>query len=90
METLRVLDGWISVGLEQTGPSGVTHMLEYIVGPNGAVYRRAYGHETPTLYIDANILPPEHSIRLVRITNKPLRIAVKKRLRKIQRLHRSD
>lgn len=77
---IRVLDGWCTVTLEfqQNG----SHLVPYIIAPNKKVYRYAFAWEKPSLVIDADILPPEHHIRLIRITDATTRRLAKKALRK--------
>lgn len=85
---IRVLDGWNGVVVEDPFDKSHVGGTEFIISPTGLTYRRAYSWETPTLVIDADILPPEHHIRLVRVTNKLLRKMAKRALRKRLRLQR--
>jgi hypothetical protein len=84
---MRVLDGWRIVTLEfqQNG----AHRVGYIVSPTKKVYRRAFAWEKPSLVIDADILPAEHHIRLVRETNTDTCRLARKALRRDKRLQRS-
>lgn len=86
---LRVLDGWKIVTVPYLDPISQLEMRpQYIVAPTGRVYRHAEDWELPSLVIDADILPPPHHIKLVRITQKRHCQLVRKRLRKILRLQR--
>lgn len=82
---ISMLDGWQSVLIEE--PFGFTP-IECIISPDNKTYRRANGWEKPMLVIHADILPPEHHIRLVRVTNLMLRKLAKKALRNRARLRK--
>jgi hypothetical protein len=83
---IRILDGWNGVTIKYNekndNPSWV---MECIISPQKKVYRRAAAWEKPHLVIDANILPAEHHIRLVRI-KEPL--IIKLALRQCKKLIR--
>lgn len=84
---IRVLDGWHSVTVEDPFDKERLASMECIISPDNKTYRRAHSWEAPVLVIDASILPPEHHIRLVRVTNIQLRKMAKRLLRKRLRQH---
>jgi hypothetical protein len=80
---IRVLDGWRMVTLEwQADAKHGLHQVAYIISPNKKIYRYAFAWEKPSLVIDADILAPEHHIRLIRITDLTTCRLAKKALRK--------
>lgn len=80
---VRVLEGWkcVSLAYEQNG----TYYVPHVVSPAGKVYRYAQSWEKPSLVIDADILPAEHHIRLVRVIDKATRRLAKKALRRLEK-----
>jgi hypothetical protein len=83
---IRILDGWTCVHMDHQQIDGTPVRFEYIVDPEQRIYRRALSWEAPTLVIDANILPAEHHIHLVRIRRKSVCRLIRKAFRKQQRL----
>src|SRR5512147_3066869 len=82
---IRVLDGWERIQIDD--PFGFGPII-CAISPEKKIYRYAHSWEKPDIYIDANILPAEHAIRLVRVRQKPLRILIKKKWKERRRLER--
>lgn len=87
---LRVCEGWRIFAVEDHYADGTPVRYEFILSPEQKVYRHASSWEIPTLVIDADILPPEHHIRLVRITSKKEATRIRKALRKQDRRLRKN
>lgn len=86
---IRLLDDWRRVSLEHSDKiAGLNITRDYIISPKKRVYRYAQSWEKPSLYIDADILPAEHAIRLVRITNARACKMILKKLRTTTRLQK--
>jgi hypothetical protein len=84
---IRVLDGWREFAINFRHADGSIMPAVFIASPQDRIYRRALHWENPSLVIDANILPPEHHIRLVRIRDAKTIKLVRRALRHIDRLN---